>query len=97
MVKKLKIKKADLKVKKTRKPKLTKEDKLKQKFNDLQNGYGDLMDRYHQHRRTMLEIIKKLRYGLKAQIKRKDRDPIAIGNKVADDIIEMCNVTLNDE
>ena len=45
---------------------------------------------------SLTEIYKKIRYGLSAQIKRKDRDPVKVGETVAANIIEIISQSLPD-
>ena len=46
---------------------------------------------------AVIEIYKKIRYGLFAQIKRKDRDPVKVGNTVGNKVIEIVSNVLPDK
>ena len=43
---------------------------------------------------SLTEIYKKIRYGLLAQIKRKDRDPIKVGETVAANVMDIISKTV---
>lgn len=50
--------------------------------------------RIDQLEETIAEIYKKVRYGLIAQVKRKDRDPITVSTTTGERVLELIGIAM---